>query len=241
MKKKLLTALVLTVSAALLVAASVMGTLAFLASSSAVSNTFTYGEVGIAMRESKVDEDGKDIDGDGIRTVDQNSYELIPNKSYVKDPAIYVKEKSVPSYLFVKVKNGISTIEKADDSENPTMKAQMIVNGWQLIKDNDSGEELYLYVGTSAKAEKVTGELTYVPVGGTTEEVYKIFDTFTIKDNAAVADYAGAKVTLTAFAIQIEGFEDAKDGLQGYQQAWNAIVDRFPYESGTHYVAAVTP
>ena len=235
MKKKLLTATVLTLSAVLLVVASVMGTMAFLASSSAVSNTFTYGKVGINMLESKVDADGKDADG-ADRTVDQNSYELVPGKNYCKDPAIYVDANSHPSYLFVKIKNGI---EQAEVAGNTTIRAQMIANGWQLIKDNDSGEELYLYVGAgNAVAQKDEDAVAYVAVGSANAEVYELFDTFTISEEAAVENFACAKVTLTAFAIQTETFEEKVDGLEGYQRAWNAVVDKFPFESGTHYTAA---
>ena len=231
--KKPIMILVIILSAVLLVVASVMGTLAFLASSSAVSNTFTYGDVSIDMRESAVDENGKDNDG-ADRTSDGNSYELIPGKTYDKDPAITVKQGSVPSYLFVKIKNGISNIEVAG---NTTIKAQMIANGWQLIKSNNAGEELYLYVGVgNAVADKKEAEVNYVAVGSKDEaQTYELFDTFTISENAPVADYAGAKVTLTAFAIQTEGFTEVVEGLQGYQRAWNAIVNRFPYESGTVY------
>jgi len=238
MKKKLITAAILLVSAALLVAASILGTLSFLASSSAVSNTFTYGDVGIHMLESKVDENGNDLDGIDNRTVDGNSYKLIPNKTYVKDPAIFVKADSVASYLFVKVKNGISTIEKTDGT---TMKDQMIANGWQVVKANDAGEQLYLYVGIGNATDAIPTDPSTVlvdPVGGSvSEEIVPIFSNFTVSENAAVADYAGAKVTLTAFAIQTEGFEGTVDGLVGYQRAWNAIVGRFPFESGTVFAA----
>ena len=240
MKKKLITALILTASAILLVCASVLGTLAFLASSSAVSNTFTYGDVGIQMFESKTDENGADLDGNNensMKTSDGNSYKLVPGKSYVKDPTIYVKEGSVPSYLFVKIKNGISTIEKTD-TDHPTIKDQMIALGWQEIKSNASGEVLYIYVGKdNATNSPMTGAVAAKPVGSSTAEKYDLFSSFTVAENAVVADFAGAKVTLTAFAIQTEGFTEEKDGLQGYQRAWNAIVGRFPFESGTVYTA----
>ena len=238
MKKKLIMAAILVLSAALLVATSVMGTLAFLASSTAVSNTFTYGDVGIQMFESEVDANGQKTGT--TKTSDGNSYQLIPNKTYDKDPTIYVKEGSVPSYLFVKVKNGISTIEKEG---NTTIKAQMVANGWQLIKSNAAGEELYIYVGfngdnsSKATVTQINGAVTAKPVGSANAEHYDLFQTFTISKDATVADYAGAKVTLTAFAIQTEGFTAAENGLEGYQRAWNAIVGRFPFESGTVYTA----
>lgn len=257
MKKKIIMAIMLVLSAALLVAASVLGTLAFLASSTAVSNTFTVGEVGIQMFESKLNPDGTDADG-AAKTSDGNSYLLIPGKTYKKDPTIYVNAKSVPSYLFVKIKNGIETIEagyaKSDEGVVTyganSMRAQMIAKGWQLVKHNkETGEELYLYVGfndaektqTKATASMPTDPkaLVYTAVGSQTEEQqYDVFETFTVDVNAAVRDYAGAKVTLTAFAIQTESFaNDQVGGLAGYQKAWNAIVGRFPFESGTVFSA----
>ena len=237
MKKKLLTAAILLVSAALLVAASILGTLSFLASSAAVSNTFTVGNVKLEMFESRVNADGQDDDG-ADRTSDGNSYKLIPNKTYCKDPALIVKADSVPSYLFVKVKNGIQTIEEA----GKTMKEQMVAHGWQLVKANDTThEELYLYVGANATATIPTDAkaLNFTEVGDAVEDqTYPIFDTFTIAEDAIVADYAGAKVTLTGFAIQVEGFENNdSEALSGYQRAWNAIVHRFPYESGTEFAS----
>ena len=246
MKKKLITALVLTASAILLVCASVLGTLAFLASSSAVSNTFTVGAVGIQMFESKTDEDGNYVDNNnnvigtsytvnGLKTSDGNSYKLVPGKNYVKDLTIYVNADSVSSYLFVKVKNGISTIEKQNDPDNPTIEEQMITNGWQPIKKNDYGEILYIYVGAgNATKTLMTGAVQTLAINGSTSPI-AVFEDFTVDNNATVADYAGAKVTLTAFAIQVEGFAAPKDGLEGYQNAWNAIVGRFPYESGSVY------
>lgn len=242
MMKKPVMILAIILSAVLLVVASVMGTLAFLASSTAVSNTFTVGDVGIEMFETLTDKHGADIEEvPGKKTSDGNSYELIPGKSYIKDPTIYVKDSSVSSYLFVKVKNGIKTIE----AEGNTMKDQMIANGWQLIKDNASGEELYLYVGEgNATAEKKTAAVTAATIGGNnTQTSFDIFESFTVKNDVDCSDYAGAKVTLTAFAIQVEGYTDGEggapiDGLYGYQRAWNAIVGRFPFESGTAYTAA---
>lgn len=239
MKKKILTVSVLLVSALFLVAASVLGTLAFLASSSAVSNTFTVGDVGINMLESETNEDGEDLDGAGIRTKDSNSYRLVPGKTYTKDPAIIVKENSVPSYLFVKVKNGIASIE---DPAN-TMAAQMVANGWQLVKENNiTHEKLYLYVGAGNAAELIDTDAVDAELVGTdVAQTIELFNNFKVLDeipaDIILGDFAGAKVTLTAFAIQNDGFDEAEDGLEGYQLAWNAIVNRFPFESGTVFEA----
>ena len=96
--------------------------MAFLMSSFVVTNTFTIGEVGIEMYESRTNQDGEYIDADGNvidrpyevndnQTADENTYRLVPGKTYIKDPTIYVKAGSVPSFLFVKIKNDITDIE----------------------------------------------------------------------------------------------------------------------------------
>ena len=51
-------ALLLTLCAVLLVAASVMGTMAYLTSTDKVENTFTVGNVTITLDEAKVNTDG---------------------------------------------------------------------------------------------------------------------------------------------------------------------------------------
>ena len=62
LKKKLLVALCAIVVLAAVVAASVMGTVAYMVSASKVSNVFTIGNVLITLNESKVDANGKIVD-----------------------------------------------------------------------------------------------------------------------------------------------------------------------------------
>lgn len=54
-------ALLLTLCAVLLVAASVMGTMAYLTSTDKVENTFTVGNVKITLDEAKVNTDGTPV------------------------------------------------------------------------------------------------------------------------------------------------------------------------------------
>lgn len=138
MKKKLLTAVVLTMCAVALVAGSVFATIAYLTSSSGVSNVFTVGKVSIDMKESKVNPDGYMVDangnviaklndagvlvdpegnsidkatlGDKIVKIDTNSYHLLPGKNYIKDPTIYINSDD-QMYLFVKSANLIRSAE----------------------------------------------------------------------------------------------------------------------------------
>ena len=260
MKKKLITALVLTASAILLVCASVLGTMAFLMSSFVVTNTFTVGEVGIEMYESKTNDSGQYVDADGNvagtsylvngkKTADANTYKLVPNKTYIKDPTIYVKAGSVESYLFVKVKNDIASIEcnNVEHTEHLTIAHQLQNNGWQLIKENnETNEKLYLYVGESNATDKIPGTdgaalpSAIVPklAGGNNAEQYDLFSNFTVSNDCGdvLPKYGAAKIILTAFAIQADDFNEENNGLAPYQNAWNTIIDKSSYV-GTKFPA----
>ncbi len=243
MKKKLLTAAILTVAAIALVVATVLTTIAYLTASAAVSNTFTVGNVMIQMYESKVDSDGNAITDDpnvngAMKDSDGNNYHLLPGKTYVKDPTIYVDAGSDASYLFVKIRNNISSIELGNyihtgatqpiaDPNRPTIAAQMTANGWVLLGTTSTGD-VYVFSDTTTKKAKAvggTGAMQTVPV----------FEEFTVDEHADVSLYGGAKVTLTAFAIQTAGFVDnteTTDKDEAVLAAWAAIVETYPYESG---------
>ena len=89
-------ALLLTLCAVLLVAASVLGTMAYLTSSAEVKNTFTIGKVEIKLDETDV------TNPTGPR-VTANSYKLMPGTTYTKDPTVTVKAGSEESYVRMKV------------------------------------------------------------------------------------------------------------------------------------------
>lgn len=178
-------ALVLALCAVLLVVTTVFVTMAFLTSEDSVQNTFTVGEVTISLDELDVD----DSDNDGFTTDRDkaNEYKLIPGKTYTKDPTIHVGAKSEPCYLFVKVENGL---ESAEADGNTTIAEQMKSNGWTLV---DGQTNIYVY------KEVVTAE---------TGANIVVFNSFTIDGETAVADYKDAKINVTAYAIQAEGFEN---------------------------------
>ena len=89
-------ALLLTLCAVLLVAASVLGTMAYLTSTDTVTNTFTVGKVEIKLDETDV------TNPNGPR-VKANSYKLMPGTTYTKDPTVTVKAGSEESYVRMKV------------------------------------------------------------------------------------------------------------------------------------------
>lgn len=89
-------ALLLTLCAVLLIAASVLGTMAYLTSTDTVTNTFTVGKVEIKLDETDV------TNPTGPR-VTANSYKLMPGTTYPKDPTVTVKAGSEESYVRMKV------------------------------------------------------------------------------------------------------------------------------------------
>lgn len=179
-------AILMVVCAMLLVAASVMGTLAYLTSTpEAVVNTFTVGKVAITMDEKDVDNSTTGADRDTA-----NSYKLMPGHEYEKDPTIHVDSTSEPCYLFVKVVNDIAAIEAKGDT---TVAAQMTANGWEAVEDQTG---VFVYTNQTGKPVAVAGG-----------ENKKVFDKFVIDDgvdNATLATYNNKTITINAYAIQVD-------------------------------------
>ena len=111
-------ALLLTLCAVLLVAASVLGTMAYLTSTDTVTNTFTVGKVEIKLDEAKVTADG--IPVEGAARVTENSYKLMPGNTYTKDPTVTVKAGSEESYVRMKVtfNNAAALMEMLPNAED---------------------------------------------------------------------------------------------------------------------------
>ena len=181
-------ALLLTLCAVLLVAASVLGTMAYLTSKDQVVNTFTVGNVKITLDETDVDINGVK---DGETRVQANSYKLMPGHSYIKDPTIHVDTNSEDCWLFVKVENGIAAIE---DSTN-TIAAQMAAKGWTLVTGTNN---IYCRATTNKAGDNVV-----------------VFENFKIDGAKAVTGYETAKIIVTAYAVQADGFTTA-------EAAWTA-------------------
>ena len=97
-KSKLTKALLMVLCAALLVAGSILGTLAYLTDQATATNTFTVGNVQIEVDEEKVTPDGTPTPEADDR-VTENEYHLIPGQTYTKDPTMTVKAGSEESYV----------------------------------------------------------------------------------------------------------------------------------------------
>lgn len=181
--KKLVTVVSAMFCAVVLVAGSIAGTIAYLTDTKTVTNTFTVGDIKITLDESPVDANGKKTAGD--RVTSGNSYKLIPGKEYDKDPIVTVEANSEKCYLFVKVENGISAIE---DNSNKIAKQITTDNSWTQLEEG----VYYKVVNTSASDQEFT-----------------VFSTFKLAGTADVDSYKDAKIVVTAYAIQFDGFADA--------------------------------
>lgn len=186
---------------ALVAAISIGGTIAYLTSTDKVENSFTVGKVAITLDESKVDINGTAVTP--AARVKANTYKLMPGHPYTKDPTVHVDADSEDSWIFVKVENGISDIEAAEatgeNAYTPIAK-QITNNDWTQL---DGKTNIYY--------KKYTA--------GTTDKDLAVFGNFKIADNAQdISGWgaaANAKITVTAYAVQADGFTTAK-------AAWDA-------------------
>lgn len=181
-------ALLMSLCAVLLVAASVLGTMAYLTDSKDVKNTFTVGNVTITMDETDVDDSTPNKERDQT-----NSYKLMPGHTYTKDPIIHVDANSEDCYLFVKVDNQIAAIEA---NGNTTVAAQMAAKGWKAVEGKDG---IYVYVGTTA-----------APVAVKANDNVTVFEQLVIAGTVngdTLKTYENKTITVTAYAVQKDGFE----------------------------------
>ena len=185
-------ALMLILCAALLVSATVMGTLAYLTDDDAVVNTFTVGNIVIVLDESDVKLDGT-IDTNA--RVKENEYKLMPGHEYTKDPVVHVNEQSESSWIFVKVENGIAAYE-SNAEDYVAIATQITNNGWIELTGVDN---VYYMSYTQGQDDKNL----------------EVFQNFKIADAANdVEGWSGitpenTKVNVTAYAVQKDGFDTA--------------------------------
>lgn len=224
-------ALLLTLCAVLLVAASVLGTMAYLTSTDTVTNTFTIGKVEITLDETDV------TNPNGPR-VKANSYKLMPGTTYTKDPTVTVKAGSEESYVRMKVtfNNAKAIIALCTDPEFAEDDPTGVENAYPLIRmvkfveanapkwdgiipDNMVETEEMLadakYFAYDAKADTLTyyfyyNETVAAPDGDVVLPV--LFDKVTLPEwvtNTQLAALKDFQINVVAEAIQADGFANA--------------------------------
>ena len=231
-------ALLLTLCAVLLIAASVLGTMAYRTSTAKVENTFTVGKVEIKLDEAKVNADG--IPVEGADRVTANSYKLMPGTTYTKDPTVTVKAGSEESYVRMKVtfNNAKEIIALCTDPKFAGDGPTGVENAFPLIRmvkfvetnaakwdgiipDNMVETEDMLADTKYFAYDKTADTLTYIfyyreTVGAPDGDVKLpvLFNSITVPEWAtgeqlkALNDF---RITVVAEAIQAGSFADADD------------------------------
>ena len=235
-------ALLLTLCAVLLVAASVMGTMAYLTSTDKVENTFTVGNVKITLDEAKVNTDGTPVEG--ADCVKANEYKLMPGHTYTKDPTVTVIKGSESSYIRMKVtfNNAAQIIAMCTDPdfadeitgvENafPLIRMVNFVEAnaakWNgLVPDNMTEAEEMLGNTKYFVYDKTADTLTYYyyyteTVAAPDADVVLpvLFDSITVPEwvtGDQLAKLEGFKITAVAEAIQADGFANADAAWAAY-------------------------
>lgn len=197
----------------LILGATVGVTFAWLISGpKAVVNTFVAGKVAITLDEARVNESGTAISS--AQRVQANVYTLIPGHSYDKDPTVHIEAGSEPCYVFVKVKNGISTIES---STNSIEEIQMPANGWEVLSGaGGSDGTVYYFKTNTGKNTSVTVDANgIITVPSDSDVDLVVFEKFTIDGTKAhnneISTLSANSITVTAYAIQALGSASAED------------------------------
>lgn len=198
-------AILMVVCAMLLVAASVMGTLAYLTSQASVTNTFSVGKVEISLDEAMVGDDGKALES-GERTTTGNPYHLMPGHEYDKDPTVTVKAGSDASYVRMMV---TVSFDQALNNELLATNLDNIFTGYNPAKWSRNAKTV------SADNKTITYEYRYAttvaaPTGDVKLE--PLFEHINVPEDYTDVEINilnGMKIKITAQAIQADGFDTA--------------------------------
>lgn len=210
---KKLKGVVLTASVVLLAGVAIGGTISWLvAQTDPVVNTFTSGNIQISLDETKTDHLGNYVDqsgkllfdrvnnqtGDAVpdglpdKTKTGNTYQMMPGRTFYKDPEVTVKAGSEKMWLFVKIEEKNNAQEFLAYSTDNCW--QPVVNGTAVVKN------VYYCIVQPSAADVVVPVLENNKV-----KVKEDVD----QSKLAQVQNAAEKPTLniTAYAIQYEGFE----------------------------------
>lgn len=210
-------ALLLALCAVLLVAASVLGTMAYLTSQDEVKNTFTVGQVHLELHETGEKE--REDDSVGL------DLHLIPGMPVDKDPTVTVQKDSERCYVRMKVTvNDVEALKAAfagltysgvhgtnlNYVTNDMFNLHLIVDGWKAedwaFASYKDGVYEFRYVGELAEDGIVPKNTT----SGT--KLPALFTKVVLPadmTNELIKNLENVTITVTADAIQADGFANA--------------------------------
>ena len=172
-------ALLLALCAVLLVAVSVLGTMAYLTSKTQViTNTFTVGDINIELTETKPE---------------SKQAKIIPGVDIEKDPKVTVKANSEACWLFVKVEQTGTFV-----TDKVTYSVMTGADGWTALTDNPG--VYYREVGA------VTSDTSFDILEN---NKVIVSDKLTKAEIDTITAGNQPKLTFTAYAVQKEGIDTA--------------------------------
>lgn len=169
----------------------VTGTIAWLTDKTdPVTNTFTPSNISISLTE--------DNKGDNY------NFQMIPGKTYAKDPKVTVTT-DIPCYVFVKVEENLGAWDNTGKSFADYFTYSVITgtNDWNKLADVDG--VYYREVTSSGSFYVLSGNGDYINGAVTVKNTVTKAD----MDKLYVAGAEKPTLTFTAYAIQQEGFSDA--------------------------------
>ena len=227
--KKRNKALLIVMCAVMLMAASILGTMAYLTDQEQVTNTFTVGNVYISLDEAKVNPDGSYVTNHDNRTAvgEGNAYHLLPGRTYYKDPTVTVEAGSEDAYVrMIVTVSDIEALKSALPGEaykaGEVFLLQMLCQGWsndvwEFVETEKTKNGVYefRYVGNDSKKSGIVvknANATVLP---------DLFTSIIVPgeiSNENLAKLNQLSITVVAHAIQAAGFESAAD-------AWAVFVE----------------
>ena len=169
----------------------VTGTIAWLTDKTdPVTNTFTPSNISISLTE--------DNKGDNY------NFQMIPGKTYAKDPKVTVTT-DIPCYVFVKVEENLGAWDNTGKSFADYFTYSVITgtNDWNKLADVDG--VYYREVTSSGSFYVLSGNGEYINGAVTVKNTVTKAD----MDKLYVAGAERPTLTFTAYACQQLGFSDA--------------------------------
>ncbi len=199
-------ALLLALCAVLLVAASVLGTLAYLTAQDQVTNTFTVGKIALDLWEHEVNADGTKKD---TKTQEGNEYDdIMPGRTYSKDPTVTIKADSEAAYVRLMV---TVTYNEAADA---------VLGKYNYISWFD-WNNAWIQPTEAPATERADGKITRtyefrynkaVEATDVDKDLEALFTEIQIPGELTgdeLATLENLKIDIIAHAIQADGFADA--------------------------------
>lgn len=200
---------------------SVTGTVAYLTDRDSAVNTFTVGQVGITLDESKVNPDGTLVED--AERVKGNEYHLMPGQTYIKDPMITVEKDSAESYvrMLVTLNNADKLIEIFGEEFLP----ETYVEGWDsskwecvnAVKDTEGNTINYEFRHYQTVEASAAEDTALEPLF----TKFTVPQTMTGEQLTRLNDPDKFTITVIGHAIQAAGFENADAAWAAFEKQMN--------------------